>query len=640
MQKINRIVLKNYRQYKDVNISFKDPKGIYLFVARNGTGKSNFLNAICWCLYEVEPFKTSKDNYAILNESVSVKTPYATVEVTIEVENEDKTLIISRTWVDTQNSKLTIKSKSGNDWIIEPDPHVIIEKFLPNDLMNFFFFDGEAPQNLFTDNYSEKLKNNVWKVSNVELLDTGIDHLEKLNRDVISRISKDNPDIEALNERLKELTTQIESNKKQTKEHEEEISKASINLKKHTEKAGLIKQFKSETEKKELLQKNYEEKKITLNSIRDNLRDLTVESGILVFIKEPLLQMAMKIDETKKKGELPPKIATKYIEELINSCDSCICGRKIGKTEIDFLIKIKEASEKVDEKSFLQNIVYDINTYLKELNELPSTFITLKNEESKLTSDLENIGKQINEISEKLKNVDNVEMSNLENLIESFTDQIEKTGSEIARLNISLENLESEQKAKEQEIADLISTKEKNQEEKYKVEFLEQAIKKLTEIREKIIRRIKLIVSSNANTYFKQLIWKDSTFEDVVFEDDYTVTLMKKGYAKQNSLNKLSTGEKKVLGFATIKALTSISGFGEVPVFIDGPLEYLDEGVQEKFLDSLSEFLPDKQVFILSPDRSGIHTFVENNLNKDHYYEIILNQEDNCAYIRNSNDKS
>jgi AAA15 family ATPase/GTPase len=45
---IKRIKISNYRQYEDIDLKFPEEKRILLFVGKNGTGKSNFLNAINW----------------------------------------------------------------------------------------------------------------------------------------------------------------------------------------------------------------------------------------------------------------------------------------------------------------------------------------------------------------------------------------------------------------------------------------------------------------------------------------------------------------------------------------------------------------------------------------------------------------
>ena len=62
--KIFEVEIENYRQYKGTNsISFSiDPeKNFTIIEGDNGGGKSNLMNAINWCLYGDEMFK-SKNN--------------------------------------------------------------------------------------------------------------------------------------------------------------------------------------------------------------------------------------------------------------------------------------------------------------------------------------------------------------------------------------------------------------------------------------------------------------------------------------------------------------------------------------------------------------------------------------------------
>ena len=59
--RIDTIILKNYRQFRSESITFDyDTKAgydLHLIIGANGSGKTNILNAINWCLYGDEPVK-------------------------------------------------------------------------------------------------------------------------------------------------------------------------------------------------------------------------------------------------------------------------------------------------------------------------------------------------------------------------------------------------------------------------------------------------------------------------------------------------------------------------------------------------------------------------------------------------------
>ena len=71
MISIDRIEIKNFRQYRNVELSFDKNTGSYFFVGKNGIGKSNFMNAICWCLYGRIPFRSDSDKTSTVTNIVN-----------------------------------------------------------------------------------------------------------------------------------------------------------------------------------------------------------------------------------------------------------------------------------------------------------------------------------------------------------------------------------------------------------------------------------------------------------------------------------------------------------------------------------------------------------------------------------------
>ena len=57
MMRINSVKMHNFRQYKDLELSFPKKKDcdLHFILAENGIGKTTLLNAINWCLYGDEP---------------------------------------------------------------------------------------------------------------------------------------------------------------------------------------------------------------------------------------------------------------------------------------------------------------------------------------------------------------------------------------------------------------------------------------------------------------------------------------------------------------------------------------------------------------------------------------------------------
>ena len=90
---ITKIELINYRQYKKMTIDFEKNNNSHLHIlkAKNGTGKTTFINAITWCLYGEEKYLTDSENALNLpNEKVVENTEEnGSVSVTVRITTKD-----------------------------------------------------------------------------------------------------------------------------------------------------------------------------------------------------------------------------------------------------------------------------------------------------------------------------------------------------------------------------------------------------------------------------------------------------------------------------------------------------------------------------------------------------------------------
>ena len=72
--RIEEIQFKNFRKYVDTSIKFdkENENDLHVVVAENGAGKTTFLNAMTWCLYNKEPkIKDKDDALPTLNTEIS-----------------------------------------------------------------------------------------------------------------------------------------------------------------------------------------------------------------------------------------------------------------------------------------------------------------------------------------------------------------------------------------------------------------------------------------------------------------------------------------------------------------------------------------------------------------------------------------
>ena len=281
-----KIEMKNYRQYYGTNkIEFVErDQGFTVIYGKNGEGKSNLLNAINWCLYEIEPHGI-KENES--NESDNLKLPIVNTKYITEINNGTKAEVKVDVWIkkggtiysitrilgiekiklETKkistgeeqvliyrdnktgeilpkgcirmpepHSKLQVMKKESNDLdfkYLDPikDGTAIqaIKDLLPRELSKFYLLDGEFLEHFWRN--KENLRIGIEQISQLHYLSHSIKCIEK----TMPKGTGISQDIDELNMKIKFQTDYLDSvdNKGQLKydskervkiDHDEETS--------------------------------------------------------------------------------------------------------------------------------------------------------------------------------------------------------------------------------------------------------------------------------------------------------------------------------------------------------------------------------------------------------------------------------
>lgn len=627
MIKITNIKIENYRQYLNQNFEFSSSNNreLFIIIAKNGVGKSNFLNAITWCLYNKEVHLQDKEKaLPIVNISRirdSMNNDKVEVVVDIQVKTDENEYEINRTAVfkkiDDNESvlisdDLTVSFSSYDPILGYPnmvflDGENAIQKInliFPEAISQYFFFDNEQMENYFATTGNKIIKNAVYDISGITKLQKLNFHLGNIYDEYTRKIALNNPNLEATN-----------------REYEEKLLGKNEAIKKVDLITGQL--DKIEQELKDLnayilnqpdvskIEIELEQSKI----IRDNLKNDYYEttSKIYDFIYEYTwklrlynqAQIVLKyIDEKESNKQLPPPIDTNLLRRVLNEeLDKCpLCAGEVTQHSIDHITHVLNENDLTNDsgkilisvRNDIRRIIQDIDNFETKRDSLLTRRKSIVEKQATIDDTIKRLiddEKTVSNKTELLNKID--ERKQLETRKEGL---LRNQGMAIHQRENAITIFNEIEKKRDDAFRKLNLTSDL----KKLVDFAD-SIKRITKKAEKdIIGSIRNEISEKTYEQFSKLIWKEKTYKGVEVTDDYQVDLIHKdGY---RAIGSTSAAERSLLALAFTNAMHEVSGF-ESPLVIDSPVGRVSDVNRKKFAEVLSELSLEKQLIILfTPD--------------------------------------
>lgn len=629
--RIKSIHIENYRQYKgpiDIEFSLDDKKNFTIIEGTNGAGKTNLLNAITWCLYEKELHKSSKPSTGdVIYNSITEKetAPGDSFNVLVELVLVDKYGInttFTRSVLFSCNNKGKLSRSPYSNFVVKNDlmdsdeemerPNLFIDQELPEDIEGYFFFDGEKLEDYFDENSENSIKKSVYRLSQLNLIDSALSNLDISKKYYSKQISKLD---KSLGKKLEDQSVLEASLRKYKKQKNDAISKNEKlktkledlrNQLKEIDK-GNIKDLENERER---LEKN---KKLLVKNINSEIKDkrkLIIKNFPLVY---GYSSMKDAQELCKNKGNKEDETQLYYdpdlLEHILNE-DKCLCGCDLSKDKhareiVENLVKNANNSYIYSEiKDALRNInvsmmeIEDVNDKIKEHS---LNIESYEKDLAEITEEIEfNKYKREGIDESSIRNL-NIQISDAEKEKDNLISDIAIADQKIKEIKNKLEKIDIErrnQKIKNATVRKL---------QKYE-SFCSQAISNMELLKSKILKEIRLKVEKETTEQFLKLMWKDN-FEKVIINNNYDVKLQDV-FGNIVSPGKLSAGEKLVLALSFVSALNNISGF-DLPIIIDTPMGRLGSEMSNNIAITLPKYVDGKQVTLLVTDKEYDDDFRE-----------------------------
>lgn len=619
--RIDRVILQNYRQFRKADISFKQRSDtdLHYFIGTNGTGKTNILNAINFCLYGEEPH-LSKDSEqlplinlkTIQNMDVGQRTEVS-AEVRTETVDDDYVNFKRRaTYVKNSDRTFSHEGTTFEVRFVDDDKNVQIatddeattwvERFVPKGIREFFFFDGERLDNYFKQAVGQNIRHAIFQISQIDLLENCVEkRLQNSLDELRKEAGKVNPKIEEVRSNLENAINRNSDFNSRYVECETQIRIAKESIAELEDKLKGIPDIQAfEAERQDLGIRQRETKDI-LEMKEAEKKELIYNNIIIVLLWSTIKNTHHIIEEKKKSKEIPPQIDKNLLDDIIKNKNCSVCGRKLDENS---LLQVKRLIEEVKASSDVAKHLLQMEYPLYQFNNRISIY---KNQIDKINQDILRYEKVMSDISKRREQI-NLQMSGYdEELISNWYKERNKF-EELRDQNLQLLGALGLDRSNSQEDIDKyreelnleLKKEGKVKEILKKINFCEEAISVVMKTREKIMKETRERIEIETRRQFFNLVWKRDTFGDIKILEDYSIRLIHTmGY---DCLGSISAGEREMLALSFTLALHQTSGF-DSPIIIDTPVARISDQSRKNFANVLCEVSTYKQTILLfTPD--------------------------------------
>ena len=615
------IKISNYRQYKSIFFKFQKAtkNDIHVIIASNGVGKTNLLNSINWCLYGDEPHTSGTTNANSRNklplcnlESLedAKRKEEDSCEVSVEIiasENME-TFTIQRSATINVHTNIQIgkdifeifeKKASGDTEIhTAEDAANIVNRYLPQKIREYFYFDGERLLNYFNvDTHSlSHIKDSIYEIAQVNVIDSVEKHLGDFEKQYAKKIAKMVPEVEKKQKALEDTDERISNLKK-------EISKLGDEIEQAEKEIARLNDFINGTENVVEDNKKYDKNTKDIKHYEEKLTDAKRKLAlfvrkytILILLYEKNKKTDDYIISSAENGSMTLDTSLDVIKESLEEHKCRICGSELNESAEKYLQSLVDkfkSNATIQKMTEIKNDVHrslNLDNYREEKQELFDTITEYEERIDNLVAENDELHKRISTIS-SIEEIE-IAMNRKVNNERTKESNIEKKGSYKHELEIK----EKEREALKQEYDKALQANEELCDLRDHVNFVSEAKLIVDTVKNEIVSDVKSHMEHLTMKLFETLIWKKDTYGKIELDDNFRLKLYHKT-SNISCLDSCSASEKELLALAFTIALHTVSGYDNL-LFIDTPVGRVSDINRENFAKVLLEISNSKQLIL------------------------------------------
>ena len=625
--KFEKLILENFSSYYDkhtIEFHTSKDKPVAIVVGGSGYGKTSIFDALNWALYGSQYETVLEEQYEksiadYVNETAIKKAAksgeFVEMACTLHFEHEGKHYRIQQAISAKQNkdkvevtdhmSTLYETTLTGNHQEIG---HVdlFLNEILPSNVRDYFLFNGDRINELALPGSSKEIRDGIYRVVDLELLQNGMEHLKdtarKFRRNTKESSKGEMADIEtqfsAAHDSLEDWT------RKKTDLNEDRIAlEARIETidNKLRGMQGIIDLQK----KRDRFQIAYESTEAELKQTIVDLRSVTAIASTGIALDD-IKNLEKVLGEKRKKGEIPSSISENLLRDLIEM-GRCICGTEFkpnDKTYKELNKRLKQEIEKQSKGQDLDELFFELRSTTTHIREAQTKLGDLEKRRATLEKKKVETHKQLEDTLQKLINTPDEDISKL-------ASDFKQLNVELTNIKLNIQSAQTKIKEKEELIQKLKNRRDElgQQQENIRRQQMrdslaQSAAEELERIFEKFAEDSRLEIEKLTRDEFQKFIPTAKALSvGIDSEFHYDV----KDQNGNPALQQLSNGQKQALSLAYITSISRVSEKNP-PLVIDMPFGRLDKDVQDNIADRLPDLASQVILLMLPGSEWNDHT--------------------------------
>lgn len=604
--KLERITLENFRQYygrQRLEFARDSQHNVTVIEGINGAGKTSLFLAINWCLYG-----TSVENVRVVEnvgelaskEAVSQASVGELVRTSVELtfSHNGSRYLVRRALQCIKQEHGNVNWYDGDDFTVMRtlsdgqaervnNPIGMMNAILPVNVREYFLFDGEKIDNFAKPESADQVKQAIYLVLKLKVLERSRTHLENAAADYRKELRK------VSGQKLRSLLDDDERVRKEREKAEQRMEELEQEIASARRKVAEIDQALREKPNAKALQQQRDHVEADLKQQRGELETVVAQirdmaTGAYFILGKPVIERALQIlNEKRERGEIPSNIRQQFVQDLLDQM-RCICGRpfEIDSPEHQQLLALLQSSMPGSLEDDVLNTYAALQGFAGQRKRRAEELSNTMNRRTQLVDFIQQLEAELDDIRRQLKGSPLEEISALENQRQDFLADIDSNIMEIGALkgrieghNRTLKDLKQaiETARKEERKAQLLSTK---------LDLAQRSADAIGEIYHTFADDMRQRIESKTKEIFKRLVWKESHFQDIQLGADFNLEVIDRYSLPARP--ELSAGERQVLSLSFITAMSRISE-EEAPLVMDTPFGRLSS----QHRNSITEHLPD-----------------------------------------------